>query len=138
MDPALEDALRDPAELSGLLNAVIIAARRLIARRRFCRSLTIEDTMEKYLRLADSVKAWMVDRCDYADGQLVEKDELHKDFLDYCKERGLGMLNKVHFGKRLAKFGIIDKQEGPRGKQKHYWIGLQPKEKAGTLVISVL
>lgn len=129
MDPALDDALRDPAELSGLLNAVAIAAGRLLRRRKFCRTLSIEQTAEKYLRLADVVKAWMDYRCDQDEDYLAEKETLHNDFLEYCKERGLGMLNIAHFGKRLAKFGIIDTKKGPRGSQKHYWIGLNLKDK---------
>jgi putative DNA primase/helicase len=129
MDAALEDALRDPTELSGLLNAVVIAARRLLRRRKFCYTLSIEETSEKYLRLADVVRAWMVDRCDMDVNHKGEKDVLHADFLEYCKERGLGVLNKVHLGKRLAKFGIMDRQEGSRGNQKHYWMGLKLKDK---------
>jgi putative DNA primase/helicase len=129
MDPALEDALRDPSELSGLLTAVAIAARRLLRRRKFCHNLSIEETADKYLRLADAAKAWMDDRCDLVDDYLAEKDALHEDFMKYCKERGLGILDKVHFGRRLAKFGIMDKQVGPKGKQKHYWIGLKLKDK---------
>jgi len=63
------------------------------------------------------------------DNYLGEKEVLHSDFLEYCKERSLGLLNDVYFGKRLAKFGIIDKKKGPKGNQKHYWIGLRLKVK---------
>lgn len=128
VDPMLEDSLSDPAELSGLLNAVVAAARRLLKSRKFCRTLTIDETAEKYLRLADVVKAWMDERCELDAEHLAEKDVLHLDFVQYCKERKLGILNKVHLGKRLAKFGVIDKVEGPRGQQKHCWIGLKLKD----------
>lgn len=63
MDRDLIDKLTTEEELSGLLNVVLIAARRLLARRRFVKSPSVQEVKRRYQAIADPVKAWIDDRC---------------------------------------------------------------------------
>jgi putative DNA primase/helicase len=121
-DPDLIDKLTTEQELSGLLNLVLIAAKRLLTRRRFVKSPSIQEIKERYQTLADPVKAWLDDRCLVGPEYEGNKEELHADFIDYCWAKKLRRLEINALGRALSKYNIRDKRKG--SEREHVWSGV--------------
>lgn len=50
---------------------------------------------------------------------------LHSDFISYCSQRKLKMLELNALGRELAKYGIRDRQIG--SDKQHVWAGIALK-----------
>ena len=122
MDRDLIDKLTTEEELSGLLNVVLIAARRLLARRRFVKSPSVQEVKRRYQAIADPVKAWIDDRCVLWPQHDGDKNLLHSDFIMYCWNKKLKRLELNALGRELAKYSIRDKQIG--SDKQHVWSGI--------------
>jgi phage/plasmid-associated DNA primase len=125
MDRDLIDKLATEEELSGLLNVVLIAAKRLLTRRRFVKSPNVQDIKNRYQALADPVKAWINERCVIGQEYNGDKNLLHTDFITYCWNNKLKRLELNALGRELAKYGIKDRQIG--SDKKHVWYGVSLK-----------
>jgi putative DNA primase/helicase len=112
MDRDLIDKLTTEEELSGLLNVVLIAAKRLLTKRRFVKSPSVQDIKNRYQALADPIKAWMDERCVLDPEYNGDKNLLHTDFINYCWSKKLKRLELNALGRELAKYGIRDRQIG--------------------------
>jgi P4 family phage/plasmid primase-like protien len=121
-DADLIDKLTREEELSGLLNVVLIAAKRLLPRHRFVKSPSVQDIKNRYQALADHVKAWMDERCVVGPEYSGDKNLLHSDFIKYCWNKKLKRLELNSLGRELAKYSIEDRQMGPD--KKHVWSGI--------------
>jgi P4 family phage/plasmid primase-like protien len=122
-DPDILDKLTTEEELSALLNMVLIAARRLLSRRRFVRSPSIEDIRAKYQALADPVKAWIDERCMLGSEYIGDKKLLQSDYYDYCTKNNIKRRLELNaLGRELAKYGIYGKQIGLE--REHVWSGI--------------
>jgi hypothetical protein len=64
---------------------VLIAAKRLLTRRRFVKSPSLEDIKNRYQALADPVKAWINDRYIVGSEYNGSKKLLHSDYDNYCR-----------------------------------------------------
>ena len=89
------------AELSGLLNLALVGLKRLLDKKNFTYSRTIEQNAVLYQRLSDPVKAF-VDDCVIlkADGWVI-KEELYAGFSNYCKRNKLLPIPNNKFTDRL-------------------------------------
>jgi P4 family phage/plasmid primase-like protien len=127
-DPNLLEKLttEDEDELSGLLYLVVKAAQRLLARKRFAKSPTIETVMEEYERKAKPVKAWVEARCIVYEDYETDKDKLERDFEEYCQRKKLPSINnRIQLGRELnLYYRVTDGKRGPRGNQTHVWKGI--------------
>jgi phage/plasmid-associated DNA primase len=91
MDRDLIDKLTTEGELSGLLNVVLVAVKRLLTRRRFTKSPRVQDIKNRYQALADPVKAWIDERCVLGPEYSGDKNLLRSDFiLRQCIRKGMG------------------------------------------------
>jgi putative DNA primase/helicase len=123
-DPDLLEKLTTDEELSGLLNLALISARRLLAKRRFVKSPTTEQTRERYQRLSDPVKAWLDDRCVLGVQYETDKQKAHSDFISYCWDKRLNRMEINALGRELSKHNIYDKRTGTGSDRVHLWSGL--------------
>jgi hypothetical protein len=108
----LLDDLTTAEELSGLLNLVLISARRLLSKRRFVKFPTTEQIRDRYQRLSDPVKAWLDDRCVLGVQYETDKQEAHSDFIGYCWDKRLNRMEINALGGELSKHNIYDKRSG--------------------------
>jgi putative DNA primase/helicase len=118
------DKISTPAELSGLLNLVLISARRVLTKHQFSKNPTVEEVRNLYQRLADPVKAWLDERCVLGPSYESDKPELHADYIQYCWDRRLNRLELNALGRELSKFGVQDVQRGSGKSRVHLWGGI--------------
>lgn len=123
-DSHLLDKLSTDEELSGLLNLVIISAKRLFQKWRFCKEQSTAEIREVYERLADPVKAWMDEKCELGKDKETEKERLHSDYIDYCWQKGYRRLSLSALGRELKRYGIYDAQRGTGKDRKRVWTGI--------------
>ena len=123
-DPDLTEKITTDEELSGLLNLVLISARRLLAKRRFVKSPMTEQVRERYQRMSDPVKAWLDYRCVLGAQYETDKQELHSDFISYCWEKKLNRLEINALGRELSKYNVHDKRIGTGNDRIHVWSGM--------------
>jgi P4 family phage/plasmid primase-like protien len=126
-DPDLLEKLTTEEELSGLLNLVLKAARRLLEKRKFVKSPSTEEIRERYQRLADPVKAWLDDNCVLGPQYEGDKNELHTDFIEFCWKKKLNRLEINSLGRELSKHGVHDKRKG--SEREHVWSGITLRSK---------
>ena len=125
LDPDLLEKLTTEEEMSGLLYLAIRAAQRLIRRRRFIKSPSIEQVAEEYEKKANSVKAWASARCISHDEYETEKEVLEKDFEGFCNRKKLPVVNRVHLGREInTLYGVRDAKRGSKNNQSHVWKGI--------------
>jgi putative DNA primase/helicase len=127
-DRSLLAKITTEEELSGLLNLVIVSAKRLFSNWRFCKEPSTSQTRDLYERLADPVKAWMDDRCVLAKELEGNKEVLHSDYINYCWAKNYRRLNMNGLGHELVKYGIHDAQRGTGKNRRHVWSGITLRE----------
>jgi phage/plasmid-associated DNA primase len=88
----LLDNITADEELSGLLNLILISAKRLLSKRKFVKSPTMEQIRERYQRLSDPAKSWLDDRCVVGAQYETDKQEAYSDFITYCWDKRLNGL----------------------------------------------
>jgi putative DNA primase/helicase len=124
-DPNLLEKLTTEEELSGLLYLAVKAAQRLVTRRRFAKSPSIEAVTEEYEKKANPVKAWASARCIIYEDYETDKERLEKDYEEYCLRKKLPNINRVHLGRELNRlYRVRDGRVGPKGNQTHVWKGI--------------
>ncbi len=85
-DKHLFKKLSTPEELSGFLNFAIEGLKRLLEKGDFSINKTIETTREQYIRMSDSVGAFVMDIVLASPEDYVAKDELYVAYCDYCRK----------------------------------------------------
>jgi putative DNA primase/helicase len=118
-DRDLIDKLTTEEELSGLLNVVLLAGKRVLTRRRFVKSPSVQEVKGRYQALADPIKAWIDERCVLGPEYNGDKNLLNSEFISYCWNKKLKRLELNVLGRELAKYGIRDIQIG--SDKRHVW-----------------
>lgn len=90
-------------ELSGILNWSLIGLKRLQENGRFTNELSSDKMREIYVKLANSLKAFVLDQCDLTDDpkDFMSKDDFHRDYAIYCQDRKLIPMTKEKVGRKL-------------------------------------
>jgi putative DNA primase/helicase len=114
--------------LSGLLNLIIISARRLIKRKRFCKEPPTDIIREEYERMANPVKLWIESSCVEDSESELEIDAGYRNYVEFCKARRITPLKKEWVGKELGNLGYVSEQRGTGKNRKRVWIGLSVKD----------
>jgi len=124
-DPKIIEKLTTDEHLSGLFNLVLISARRLIEKQRFCRERSVEETRDLYDRLANPVKLWIENNCEGDSEACLDRDEGYKTYVKFCTERRITPLKKEWVGRELGNLGFVSEQRGTGKNKRWVWVGLK-------------
>ena len=129
-DRELLRKLTTPEELSGILNWALGGLRRLKENGYDFTTITSTDeTRLDYKRRSDPIWAFVEEKIDDSDGEAyVPKEELYNAFRKYCEVNGFQNPGKDYFYKHLGdKVTVSSGQRGPKGKQRHCFVGVKLK-----------
>lgn len=127
-DTKFIDKLTTKDELSGLLNLALIALRQLHRDGGFT-DISVEKVRKKYEENANTVKAFLDDRCAKdltAPEYFTLTTDVYNEYLIFCKERNEKGLEMNVFGKKLAEEGIEKERIRYYGGQREYcYVGIK-------------
>lgn len=108
-DPYILQKLTTREELSGLLNLVLPALKRLLERGQFSYSKTTEEIREDYVRKSSPIAAFVMDCLEVDSDAFIVKQELYNAFAAYCRNRKIPSVTKDTFFKNLPQHvAVID------------------------------
>jgi P4 family phage/plasmid primase-like protien len=100
---AFDDSiLKNPDELSGLLNYVLPYLGPLLERNSFDNSYNVVTAKEKYKCVSSPVSSFIERHVEEDPNSAVSKDDMYKAYEDFCKEHKVEPLNKVWFGRQFS------------------------------------
>lgn len=102
-DPNILQKLTTPEELSGLLNLVLPALKRLLEKGQFSLSKTTEEIREDYIRKSSPIAAFVKDCLELDSEAFIIKKDLYNGFAEYCRIRNLPVVTQDTFFKNLPK-----------------------------------
>jgi putative DNA primase/helicase len=129
----LKADLINDSELSGILNWALVGLKRLRENGRFTNELSSDKMREIYVKLANSLKAFVIDQCDVT-GVLTDfhsKDELYVSYARYCQDKNLMPMTKEKVGRELPRCdpGKIVQGRDQIGKERPTtWRGIRLKK----------
>lgn len=100
-DPNLLDKLTTTEELSGLLNKSLLGLEMLQKRGDFSTTKSTDEWREEYVRMSDSIKAFVMDVIVTDPEAKIPKDELYRAFVEYCKNKKLPVKTNNLFSREL-------------------------------------
>lgn len=106
-------------ELSGLLNFVIPALKRLLEIGEYSYDRSLEQVMQMYRINSDHIAAF-ADECVVFSESATTKGVMLNKYTDWCKGRGIKPQHENVFAKRFKKLGYISGRE-PTGKRVTTW-----------------
>jgi putative DNA primase/helicase len=118
--------LTDPEERSGILNWQLDGLDRLLEKKRFSTSKSIEETKQEFRKISDPITAFLTDECQFT-GEETRKT-IYSAYKDYCRSIGA-----IPEGPRVLA-AQIEKQPGVKegwirvgDKSERTWRGLSLK-----------
>ena len=124
------DKLLVADELSGLLNVALDGLARLIKNGDFTYSKTVDDVRNLWIRKSDSFQAFCMDNIDEDFDSEITKQDLRKQYNNYCSKNKMRPVNENHIKKILMeKFGAYDTQQRiDEGNRDRLWKGIKFKQ----------
>jgi putative DNA primase/helicase len=127
-DPDLLKKLTTDEELSGIFNILMIALRRILKNKGiFVNEKTINQRREKYELVLNPIHSFieLAIADDSTESDRIIKDDLHRAYARFCKEKRLAVESKENLGKILKKqFGFQDGREAS-GARRTVWKGVR-------------
>lgn len=102
-DPYILQKLTTPEELSGLLNLVLPALKKLLEKGQFSISKTTEEIREDYIRKSSPIAAFVMDCLEVDSDSFIVKKDLFNAFAEYCRVKNLPAVTQDTFFKNLPK-----------------------------------
>ena len=128
-DPAKQDKVTRPAELSGLLNLAVSGLVRLFTQRAFSKPQSTERQLQGYRYENDNVLIFFDECCQSVVGAKVSKDQLYTAYEKWCHSGGFRNISRMNFNKHI-KTTFPDVKEDTNGVRK--WIGIVLSEPDNT------
>lgn len=95
-------------ELSGVFNWVLEGLTRLLSQKGFTESTLVNEAIEQYEKMGDSVKLFIEDtNCIKCLSSYILLKEIYKEYRSFCIEDGYKPLSKIKFSKRLQNMNIL-------------------------------
>ena len=127
-DPDLLKKLTTGEELSGIINILMIALRRIIKNKGiFVNEKTINERREKYELVLNPIHSFIEQAIaeDSTESDRIIKDDLYRAYARFCKEKRLAVESKESFGKTLKQqFKFEDGREAS-GARRTIWKGVR-------------
>jgi putative DNA primase/helicase len=114
-------------ELDGIFLWSLEGLRRLNERGHFNERDAIHNEVEEYRRQNNNVMVFITEMCDIDSSLKIPKDDLYKNYSEWCKSNGCYPLSKINFGKEILKH--YHSIAGGRDATTRYWIGIGEKNK---------
>jgi P4 family phage/plasmid primase-like protien len=113
-------------ELSGLFNTAILGYKRLIENSKFSGQKNVENIREQYIRLSDSVQAFVMDCIDISAEGWIEKKVLYKIYGAYCKANKIPISSENRFFSRIGFYIRVEdyKTQNSDRKRVHAFKGI--------------
>lgn len=102
-DKNLIQKLTTPEELSGFLNFAIEGYKRLIEEGDFSNTKSVERVREDYIRMSDSVGAFIMDCITISSDDYEIKKSLYVAYADYCRKNKYPIIPENTFHRELQK-----------------------------------
>jgi len=123
-NPNLTAELTTAEELSGIFNWAIEGLERLIHKGKFDSKPT-EIIAEEYKRKSSPIAAFVQDCLEEDDDGVIEKEELFRRFVKYCKKNGIPTKTKALVGKILPlEINVKSTKVMINGERKICWRGI--------------
>jgi putative DNA primase/helicase len=103
-DPNLLEKITTEEELSGIFNWALEGLERLLKNGKFSTGRSVEEIREQYIRASDPIKAFAMDCIEEKAGNIVAKDEVYKEFIEYCERMKLPTVPKNAFSMSLPQY----------------------------------
>lgn len=107
----LIDTLITKEEVSGLLNHALRGLKQLLTNGRFSNQKSIDDVREQYVRMSDSIQAFVWDCVEESSRGYVEKKMLYTIYGRYCKTKNIPISTEKRF---YTRFPILIRTEEQR------------------------
>jgi P4 family phage/plasmid primase-like protien len=133
-DPYILQKLTTPEELSGLLNLVLPALKRLLEKGQFSHSKITEEIREDYIRKSSPIAAFVMDCLEVDSDAFIIKQDLYSAFAAYCRERKIPCVTKDTFFKNLPQhIPVIDHRPKINGARVVTFKGIRYSQNVSTL-----
>jgi putative DNA primase/helicase len=90
-------------ELSGFLNLALAGLKRLLVQGDFSYSKSVESTKADYIRKSSPIAAFVMDELEVDSDAFIEKKELYRVFLEYCRNNKLPTVVQDTFFKNFPR-----------------------------------
>src|SRR5438046_7154433 len=114
-------------ELAGCFVRVVIAFRRLLARRRFDLPASVKRMMGRYLQTLDTVRAFVTEECHFDPDDWIDRAQLYRHYRAWCQDGGrLALANTTFNAHLLQAYGQGEGAQIRRLKRvgRPGWLGL--------------
>jgi putative DNA primase/helicase len=117
-DKHLEEKLTE--ELPGILNWCLLGLTNVLENERINESEQMLEDKNAFLRDINPVVGFVEDQCIFDEYCSVEKKELYKRYVEYCKESGVRSLGNARFYRQLVNDYPAIREVRPRSKGRHF------------------
>lgn len=128
-DKNLLSKISTSQELSGFLNFAIEGLKRLLDKQDFSNTQSIDKIRETYVRLSDSVGAFVMDCVEISPDGYQEKKKIFTAYADYCREKKYPIVSENTFYKELPKQIRLEdyrpNEKNESGERPRCWKGLK-------------
>jgi putative DNA primase/helicase len=127
-DENIIDKITTETELSGLLNQFLFGLNRLFENRKFSSTMGSEETKNTWIRKSNSFMAFCMDKLDNDYDGRINKKELRKKYVEYCKNHKIAGKSDNVIKRTLEEmFGASDGSTDVLGSYERYWSGIKWK-----------
>lgn len=112
-----------PSELSGFLNVLLAARKRLIERGGFIESATGVDSRGRYRRQSNPIACFLEEHI-VSSTENIQKPVLHDHYVQWCNANGIRAVAPNIFGKKLRVLGYEDTQLRVDSGRPSVWLGI--------------
>jgi putative DNA primase/helicase len=123
-DPNLLAKLITPQELSGLLNLVLPALRRLMTINKFSIPTSVANDIDDYRKINDSVAQFIEEYCSLDSTYLVSKQQLFHQYSDWAKSNNYKAFSVTRFNQHLQTLHPTLKEDRNSGIRRWRGIGI--------------
>jgi len=125
-DKKLMQKLTTSTELSGFLNYAIAGYKRLLIQNDFSYSQSVENVREAYIRMSDSVGAFIMDCVEISPDSYEPKKNLYVLYADYCRAKKYPITPENTFHRELQKGVRVEDYRKREGAERiQCWRGIK-------------
>jgi len=126
----LINELMEEQELSGIFNEAMLGLKTIITNQRFSNEQETAEIRERYIRMSDSVAAYLMDEVEVTTTGFIAKSELYDTYLIYCAHHKYLAVSEQKFFRRLiARVTVDEYKPTVAGKRMYAWKGIKFKNR---------